>query len=79
MINANLDLNPQTEATLLELEKNTGLSKDELISNAVNSVFNEEISEEMEDLALSALMADIENNPDNKTYNLEQAKVMLGL
>ncbi|WNE41646.1 MAG: hypothetical protein AM1032_000386 [Mycoplasmataceae bacterium] len=32
MINANLDLNPQTEALLMNLEESIGVSKDDLIS-----------------------------------------------
>ncbi|WNE41645.1 MAG: hypothetical protein AM1032_000385 [Mycoplasmataceae bacterium] len=45
----------------------------------MNNTFNEEITEEMEDLALLSLMNEIENDPNNKTYSLAEAKIMLGL
>lgn len=79
MINANLDLNTQTEALLMNLEENIGVSKDQLISAVVNNTFNEEITEEMEDLALLSLANYMEeNNPNAKTYTHEEVKVMLG-
>lgn len=79
MINANLDLNAQTEALFLNLEKETGLSKDQLISTAVNNSFKEEVTEEMDDLVMLALMTDLKkNNPNAKTYSHEEVGAMLG-
>lgn len=75
----NLNLNPKTEALFTNLAKNTDVSRDKLISTTVNHAFNDEISEEMEDLALLAVMTDMKrNNPNAKTYTHEEVKVMLG-
>ncbi|WNE41261.1 MAG: hypothetical protein AM1032_000001 [Mycoplasmataceae bacterium] len=70
---ANLDLNVQTELFFNNLEKNTGLSKDKLISNILNGTDN------LEDLALINYMINKEKSPEFKTYSHEEMGVLLGL